>query len=45
MSYVFAAPELVDAAAQNLAGIRSALGQATHGRRGSDDFGVRSRSG
>lgn len=29
MSYLFAAPELVEAAAQNLAGIRSAVGQAT----------------
>ncbi|OBI78129.1 PE family protein [Mycobacterium asiaticum] len=29
MSFVFAAPELVEAAAQNLAGISSSLGQAT----------------
>jgi PE family len=29
MSYVIAAPELVEAAAQNLAGIRSSLGQVT----------------
>ena len=29
MSFVFAAPELVEAAAQNLTGISSALGQAT----------------